>query len=88
MNIVKIIKSDNEIKLSLYDDNLNLLESESFADISTVNFYLQTLPRRHKIKKALLVVHNKNKNSVNMIMAEDENSFFRGENLHDRPKQV
>lgn len=88
MNIVKIIKSDNEIKLSLYDDNLNLLESESFADISTVNFYLQTLPRRHKIKKALLVVHDKNKNSVNMIIAEDENSFFIGENLHDRPKQV
>ena len=88
MNIVKIIKSDNEIKLRLYDDNLNLLESESFADTSTMNFYLQTLPRRHKIKKALLVVHYKNKNSVNMIIAEDENSFFIGENLHDRPKQV
>ena len=88
MNIVKIIKSDNEIKLSLYDDNLNLLESESSADISTVHFSLHTLPRRHKIKKALLVVHDKNKNSFNMIIAEDENSFFIGENLHDRPKQV
>jgi uncharacterized membrane-anchored protein len=81
VNIVKIIKSDNEIKLSLYDDDtLNLLESESFADTSTINFYLQTLPRRHKIKKALLVVHDKNKNSVNMIIAEDENSFFIEEN--------
>ncbi|MGC2428084.1 MAG: hypothetical protein WA421_13690 [Nitrososphaeraceae archaeon] len=81
MNIVKIIKSDNEIKLSLYDDDtLNLLESESFADTSTINFYLQTLPRRHKIKKALLIVHDKNKNSVNMIIAEDENSFFIEEN--------
>jgi uncharacterized membrane-anchored protein len=81
VNIVKIIKSDNEIKLSLYDDDtLNLLESESFADASTINFYLQTLPRRHKIKKALLIVHDKNKNSVNMIIAEDENSFFIEEN--------
>jgi hypothetical protein len=81
VNIVKIIKSDNEIKLSLYDDDsLNLLESESFADTSTINFYLQTLPRRHKIKKALLIVHDKNKNSVNMIIAEDENSFFIEEN--------
>jgi hypothetical protein len=80
VNIVKIIKSDNEIKLILYDDNLNLLESESFADTSTMNFYLQTLPRRHKIKKALFVVHDKNKNSVNMIIAEDENSFFIEEN--------
>jgi hypothetical protein len=33
-------------------------------------------------------VHDKNKNSVNMIIAEDENSFFIEENLHDRPKQV
>lgn len=80
MNIVKIIKSDNEIKLNLYDDNLNLIESESFVDTSTINFYLQTLPRRHKIKKALLIVHDKNKNSVNMIIAEDENSFFIEEN--------
>jgi hypothetical protein len=81
VNIVKIIKSDNEIKLSLYDDDtLNLLESESFADTSTINFYLQTLPRRHKIRKALLIVHDKNKNSVNMIIAEDENSFFIEEN--------
>lgn len=80
MNIVKIIKSDTEIKLILYDDNLNLLESESFADTSTMNFYLQTLPRRHNIKKTLLVVHDKNKNSVNMIISEDENSFFIEEN--------
>jgi hypothetical protein len=80
VNIVKIIKSDNEIKLILYDDNLNLLESESFADTSTMNFYLQTLPRRHNIKKTLLVVHDKNKNSVNMIISEDENSFFIEEN--------
>jgi hypothetical protein len=80
VNIVKIIKSDIEIKLILYDDNLNLLESESFADTSTMNFYLQTLPRRHNIKKTLLVVHDKNKNSVNMIISEDENSFFIEEN--------
>jgi hypothetical protein len=80
VNIVKIIKSNNEIKLILYDDNLNLLESESFADTSTMNFYLQTLPRRHNIKKTLLVVHDKNKNSVNMIISEDENSFFIEEN--------
>jgi hypothetical protein len=74
------MKSDNEIKLNLYDDNLNLIESESFVDTSTINFYLQTLPRRHKIKKALLIVHDENKNSVNMIIAEDENSFFIEEN--------
>jgi hypothetical protein len=77
VNILKIIKStDDKANLALYDDKLNLLESQSFEDIYTLNFYLQTLPRKYNIKKGLLVVHNKNENSVDMIMAEDENSFF------------
>ena len=69
---------DDKVNLTLYDDKLNLLESHSFEDIHTLNFYLQTLPRKYNIKKGLLVVHNKNENSVDMIMAEDENSFFIG----------
>jgi hypothetical protein len=67
---------DDKVNLTLYDDKLNLLESHSFEDIHTLNFYLQTLPRKYNIKKGLLIVHNKNENSVDMIMAEDENSFF------------
>jgi hypothetical protein len=79
VNILKITKStDDKVNLTLYDDKLNLLESQSFEDIYTLNFYLQTLPRKYNIKKGLLVVHNKNENSVDMIMAEDENSFFIG----------
>jgi hypothetical protein len=77
VNILKIIKStDDKVNLTLYDDKLDLLESQSFEDIYTLNFYLQTLPRKYNIKKGLLIVHNKNENSVDMIMAEDENSFF------------
>jgi hypothetical protein len=77
VNILKITKlTDNKVNLTLYDDKLNSLESQSFEDIYTLNFYLQTLPRKYNIKKGLLVVHNKNENSVDMIMAEDENSFF------------
>ena len=79
MNILKITKSiADKVNLILYDDKLNLLESQSFEDIYTLNFYLQTLPRKYNIKKGLLVVHNKNENSVDMIIAEDENSFFIG----------
>jgi hypothetical protein len=79
VNILKITKStDDKVNLTLYDDKLNLLESQSFEDVYTLNFYLQTLPRKYNIKKGLLIVHNKNENSVDMIMAEDENSFFIG----------
>ena len=74
--IVKIIKPENGIQLILYDDNLNLLESDSYADNHTLNFFLQTLPRKYKIKKALFIIHDKNKNSVDMFIADDENLFF------------
>ena len=76
MNIIKIEKSPDGIKLSLYESNLTLIESNSFVDIYTTNFYMQTLARKHNIKKLLFVVHDKNKNSVEMTVAEEENAFF------------
>lgn len=76
MNIIKIEKSPDGIKLSLYESNLTLIESNSFVDIYTTNFYMQTLARKHNIKKVLFVVHDKNKNSVEITIAEKENAFF------------
>ena len=76
MNIIKIEKSTDGIKLSLYESNLTLIESNSFVDIYTTNFYMQTLARKHNIKKVLFVVHDKNKNSVEITIAEKENAFF------------
>lgn len=76
MNIIKIEKSPDGIKLSLYESNLTLIESNSFLDIYTTNFYMQTLARKHNIKKVLFVVHDKNKNSVEITIAEEENAFF------------
>jgi len=37
MNIIKIEKSNQELKLSLYESNLTLLESDAFEDLSTTN---------------------------------------------------
>ncbi|MFL6425804.1 MAG: hypothetical protein ACJ71R_19755 [Nitrososphaeraceae archaeon] len=76
MNIVKIVKSGNEFFSYIYDEDLNLIESESFADNYTTNFYLQTLPRKFKIRKALLVIEDKNRNTVDLLIAENEDSFF------------
>jgi hypothetical protein len=76
MNIIKIEKSTDGIKLSLYESNLTLIESDSFVDIYTTNFYMQTLARKHNIKKVLFVVHDKNKNLVEITIAEEENAFF------------
>lgn len=76
MNVVLIEKSSNNSKLSLYNDSLSLIESELFADLYTLNFHLQTLAKKHNIEKGLLVVHDRDRNTVNLSIAENENSFF------------
>jgi len=76
MGIALVGKSQMEMTLSLYDENLCLIESESFVDLCTLNFHLQALAKRHRIDKGLLVIHDKEKNTVNLSLAKNENSFF------------
>ncbi len=76
MNIVKIVKSGDEYTSYFYDEDLTLIESKSFSDNSTTNFYLQTLPRKFNTTKTLIVLEDKDRNTVDMLIAKDENSLF------------
>lgn len=76
--ITLIEKSSAGLKLSVYSESLALVESDSFNDSYTLNFFLQALARRHGIHKSLLVVHDKDRNAVDLSLAHDENSFFVG----------
>lgn len=76
MNVALIEKSSDRLKLSLYSESLAIIESESFDDLYTLNFYLQTLAKKREIEKGLLVVHDKDRNTIKMSIARDENSFF------------
>jgi hypothetical protein len=76
MNIVKIVKSADEFTSYFYDEDLTLIESKSFSDNSTTNFYLQTLPRKFNTTKTLIVLEDKDRNTVDMLIAKDENSLF------------
>lgn len=76
MHVTLIEKSSGGLKLSVYSGSLALVESESFNDFYTLNFHLQTLARKHGIEKSLLVIHDKDKNAVDLSLAHDENSFF------------
>jgi hypothetical protein len=76
VNVALIEKSSRGLKLSLYSDSLALIESESFDDLYTLNFHLQTLAKQHGIEKGLLVVHDKDRNAVDLSIAHGENSFF------------
>ena len=64
------------MKLSVYSESLALVESDSFNDSYTLNFHLQALARRHGIEKSLLVIHDKDRNAVDLSLAQDENLFF------------
>jgi len=76
VNVALIEKSSGGLKLSLYSDSLALIETESFDDLYTLNFHLQTLAKKHGIEKGLLVVHDRDRNAVDLSIALDENSFF------------
>ena len=76
MNVALIEKSSKRLKLRLYGDSLALIESDSFDDLNTLNFHLQTLAKKHGIEKGLLVIHDKDRNAVDLSIAHGENSFF------------
>jgi hypothetical protein len=77
--ITLIEKSSAGLKLSVYSESLALVEeSGHFNDSYTLNFYLQALARRHGIQKSLLVIHDKDRDAVDLSLARDENSFFVG----------
>jgi hypothetical protein len=74
--ITLVEKSAGGLKLSVYSESLALVDSNSFNDSHTLNFHLQALARRQGIAKSLLVIHDKDKNAVDLSLAHDENSFF------------
>jgi hypothetical protein len=64
--------------LSVYSESLALVDSDSFNDSYTLNFHLQALVKKHSIDRSLMVIHDKEKNTVNLLLAHEENSFFVG----------
>jgi predicted DNA-binding protein YlxM (UPF0122 family) len=76
MYITLVEKSSDGLRLSIYDESLVLLETESFKDSYTLNFHLQALAKKQGIEKSILVIHDKDKNTVNLLLAHEENLFF------------
>jgi hypothetical protein len=74
--ITLIEKSAGRLKLRVYSESLALLESDSFSDSYSLNFHMQALARKLGIEKSLLVVHDKDRNAVDLSLAQDENLFF------------
>lgn len=75
--VALIVKSrTNGMKLDIYDNNLSNLESETLSDLSTLNFHLQTLAKKYKVSKVLMVIHDTDVNRVTLALAEGDDAFF------------
>ena len=82
MNIAKISNSGKLTNLKLYDDCLKELASETFEDIYTLNFFLQTIPRNFGQKKTLIIYDKSGKSSVNNNPSDkDLNQRQTGDNI-------
>ncbi|MDQ4074460.1 MAG: hypothetical protein M3162_09195 [Thermoproteota archaeon] len=64
MNIALISKGKNHISLRVFDESLKELDKEDFADVYTLNFFLQTIPRRYNDNKTLIILNDKEKTSL------------------------
>ncbi len=78
MYITLVEKSSQGFGLSVFDETLVLLGSDSFNDSYTLNFHMQAIVKKHGIKKSILIIHDKDKNTVDLMLASEENSFFVG----------
>ena len=89
MNIALITKNKKQIKLKLFDEHLKELIEEEFPDMYTLNFFLQTIPKKYNINKTLIIFNDleklnhtiedqDNNNTIELLLAEKENSYFIG----------
>lgn len=76
MHFAKVEKGSDGASLELYDVSLQVLESEMFADLYTLNFHLQTLASKHGIQEALMIIHDRKSGKISLSLAKGENSFF------------
>lgn len=58
MNIALIRKNKRQINLKLFDEHLKELVEEEFQDIFTLNFFLQTIPKKYNTTKTLIIYND------------------------------
>ncbi len=58
MNIALITKSKKQINLKLFDEHLKEIIEEEFQDTYTLNFFLQTIPKKYNINKTLIIFND------------------------------
>jgi hypothetical protein len=88
MNVALITKSKKQINLKLFDEHLKVITEEEFQDTYTLNFFLQTIPKKYNINKTLIIFNDleklsptnqiNNNTTIELLLAEEENEYFIG----------
>ena len=74
MKIIKLIKTtENIYEVIIFNTDLTVLcPKETFEDIYTLNFYLQSMQKKLNFYNTLIVLHDKFNNTVEILKNNGE----------------
>lgn len=74
MNIIKLFKTKESVYevIILNIDLTVLCPKETFEDLSTLNFYLQSMQKKLNFNESLIIKHDKFNNSVEIFKNNGE----------------
>jgi hypothetical protein len=74
MQIIKLIKTkENKYEVILLNkDLIELYDKETFEDLYTLNFYLQSMQKKSNFYESLVIIHDKFNNKVELIKNNGE----------------
>ena len=74
MKIIKLLKTqENKYEVTLFNKDLaELSAKETFDDLYTVNFYLQSMQKKLKFHENLIIIHDKFNNTVELVKNNGE----------------
>jgi len=74
--ILKVTVTKSFTDSELFDENLKTLDYQEFCDVPSLNFYIQTFPKKYQEKKFLLVIYYREEGKIKLVMSTNENSLF------------
>ena len=74
MQIIKLLKTnENKYEVILLNkDLIELSDKETFQDLYTLNFYLQSMQKKLNFNESLIIIHDKFNNSVEIFKNNGE----------------
>jgi hypothetical protein len=74
MKIIKVLKTqENKYEVILFNKDLaELSAKETFDDLYTLNFYLQSMQKKLNFHESLIIIHDKFSNTLELVKNNGE----------------